>query len=281
MKIYAKNSICLLISIAIITFGYIGCNEDSDENEEEILAEAPILPPDESMQVNTSAFDTKNQGAPGNFNALTMLNYINASTRVVIINSAVLTALSVPAALYYQAKSNEPIEQEDGLLLWSYTAEVEYFTVTANLYGISEFDRNTWSMIISTDSSVVQIEDFEYFRGVSDKLNKSGYWEFFDMQTPEEHNPTVKIEWEVDLLSEQIQLSITNIDTRSEHYQDILLYILDRNKAIMNYDDASNDGIWEIEWNTKTEAGSINVPNYNNGEKACWDANKQDIDCIQ
>lgn len=202
-----------------------------------------------------------------------------AVARVAVINSAVAAALTSPAALFAVARAHEPVEQDDGSWLWSYTAKTESVTFTANLTCITAGGMNYWSMKVSTDVPLYPITDFEWYTGMSTEMNTSGSWQFFDLETPDEQNPTAKIDWSVKILKEEAELTIENVDTRSEYMGDVLRYNVTPKIGSMSFDDASKGETWEIVWDIETGEGSITVPGYNSGEKACWDASKQDVSC--
>ncbi|MDQ1317536.1 MAG: hypothetical protein QG588_1188, partial [Candidatus Poribacteria bacterium] len=46
---------------------------------------------------------------------------------------------------------------------------------------------------------------------------------------------------------------------------------------LVTYFDSSANITAEVTWDTVTTAGSLKVPDYNNGNWAYWDENKQDI----
>ena len=90
----------------------------------------------------------------------------------------------------------------------------------------------------------------------------------------------MEIAWEVSILKGDTTLTIENVDTHSEYVGDELEYRTDLENAWMIYKDASDSKPWEIQWNIETGSGSLTVPGYNNGEKACWNALKQDVVCM-
>jgi len=206
-------------------------------------------------------------------------NYANAAARAATINTAVVSAISLPFGLFNLAKENQPVLQEDGSWLWSYSLTVEYFEIAARLTGIIEGNETQWSMEIDVDNPLLPIKDFVWYTGTSTENNSSGSWQFFDIFTPAEHNPTATIDWSVNLLVQKAELDIENVDTRSEYVNDVLKYTATPETVAMAFDDASDEEIWDIAWDVDTGAGSLTVPKYNNGEKACWDTDKQDIDC--
>ncbi len=72
------------------------------------------------------------------------------------------------------------------------------------------------------------------------------------------------------------------MDSRAENEYagDVLDYDVDMDDvASLSYTDASENEVWEIIWNIDTGEGSIEVPEYNNAEKACWNSKKQDVAC--
>ena len=271
----------LLFIFVIFSIQLLGCGEDSDDNDLNMDISAPPLPPDESMEVDLSAFGVEsvnpipqanNISAPGK-------NYANAVLRATAINTSIIAALATPTALFKLAKNSEPVEQKDGSWLWSYNMKYGVYTLNANLSGVVNGKKTYWSMKVSNDSPGLKIKDFEWYAGISMENNTSGSWQFFDLNTPEEHNPTVKIDWVMQLVLKKAELNLENVDNLSEYLGDVLTYNATPETASMVYHDISEKENWDITWDTKTGTGSLKVPKYNNGEKACWDAQKQDVKC--
>ena len=273
----------------------IGCGEDADEIiEAGDISDAPPLPPDISMAMDLTIFSggetvvpeipvpgNPGQAGPGAETPIYGQNFANAATRVSIINAAVVSALTFPAGLFMSAKENEPVLQSDGSWLWDYSVEYDYFLVNAKLTCVEEGDKSSWSMKTSIDSPIVTVEEFEWYTGVCTQDNTSGSWQFFDMFTPDEHNPTAKIDWSIQPLTGEARLDIENTDTREtcDYTGDVLEYSLNIEMASMSFIDISEGEIWKIQWDNQTGAGSLTVPSYNNGEEACWDSGKQDAAC--
>ena len=102
-------------------------------------------------------------------------------------------------------------------------------------------------------------------------MNTSGTWEFFDITTPTEQNPTATVDWTADVDNKTAHLLLKNVDTRpdAEHAGDILSYDVGSEIASVIYTDASESEVWSIKWGTETGEGSLRVSEYNEGEKAC------------
>ncbi len=291
-----QSSLMLIMAVCVLLLmQVIGCSEDADEITDADRIDtsgAPALPPDESMIVDISAFndgevvipeipisDGEAQLGPGETPPATGKNFTNAAARVVTINAAIVSALVLPVGLFSLAKETEPVEQDDGSWLWSYNVTYEIFAIDARLTGVPDGVRTHWSMRISSENPILPVEDFEWYTGTSTETNTSGSWQFLDLFTPGEINPTVKLDWSVEVLKMNAELTIENIDTRSDYLGDVLLYSATPEAASMSYEDVSEGETWDIRYDIETGAGSITVPNYSSGEEACWDAQKQDVQC--
>lgn len=278
-----KNNSPVIIAICAIMMIFIGCGEDTDEEADVnngSATGAPPLPPDESMNVDMSLFEENLIGAPSTA-ALSVRNFAYAVTAATTVSSAIVVAITPPATLFAAARLVEPVEQDDGSWLWSFSIKINGVTFGAKLTGTEKLNKNLWSMVVSTDAPLRPAIDFEWYRGESTEMNIAGSWEFFDLQTPTEQNPTVKIDWSVGIVDEEATLTLENVDPRpdSEYSGDVLQYNATLQAASITFNDASKNELWEMFWDIDTGAGSIIAPNYNDGEKACWDSNKRDVVC--
>lgn len=260
-----------LVSILILIFvSFMGCGTDDDEEESE---KPPQLPPDSSMTMDFSAFGG-GKAAPGLL--LPGTHYINAATRVLLLDAAVIIALAPPAAVFKNARSVTPVPQDDGSWLWSYTSIFLGIEYEANLTGWLAGNQVAWSMRITTDSLKTPLEDFKWYEGESALDNKSGTWRFFDAANSDESNQIGTIEWSVQDV-DKAEIVFSNTNPKDPNFGDTLLYSIEGTTALISFYDASEDLTGEIEWDIETIAGSIKVPYYNNGERAYWDEEKQNV----
>jgi len=294
IKIAQINSLTTMAFCVLLLVQITGCGDGSDEADEDIMdtSGAPALPPDESMTVDLSAFndgqalvpeipvagDAVHQ-SPGNVALVAGDNYTNAAARALTINAAIASALAFPAGLFSLAKDTAPVKQSDGSWVWSYSMTYDVFAVDSMLIGVPDGDKTYWTMMVAVDNPILPITDFVWYTGMSTESNTSGSWKFNDMYAPTEQLPTVKLDWSVDVLRENADLTIENIDTRSDYLGDVLFYNAKPGIAAMSFEDIYEGETWDITWDVETGAGNITVPNYKSGEKSCWDAQKQDIQC--
>ena len=60
---------------------------------------------------------------------------------------------------------------------------------------------------------------------------------------------------------------------------DSVLYGTDDDARRFDWDQASEGNTHLVEWDAETGAGSIMATNYNDGERACWNAEFDDVPC--
>lgn len=261
--------------LGFLLASFIGCDVTDDEDSN---GGVPPLPPDDSMTIDLSVFGEDRLGAPIPPIPGTKLNFAAATATASIINTIVVAKLSIPVAVFTAAKSTTPVEQDDGSWLWSYSRNIGLETFTANLTGKSEGDEVIWSMKVSNTTSFRPLDNFEWYTGVNSRDNGSGSWQFFNRDTPDQANPTYSIEWRVEGEAKR-ERTFTNQEVGSPHLGNIVRYSVEGDMASISFTEANKGTTTKIEWNLKTTAGSITAPPYKKGEKACWDENKQDVDC--
>ncbi len=253
----------------MVFLGFAGCVA----KEEEEIAQIPELPPAASMTMDFSAFGGSKLAPdllpPGK-------NFTNAATRVLFLDVAVILALAPPATFFKSASNAAPIDQGDGSWLWSTDVIFLGKKYQANLTGIPKVFGASWSMKVTSDQYKVPLDNFEWYKGESTLANTSGNWQFFDPDVPKEAKQIATIEWAVEAVDKG-KIVFTNTDNRNPNFNDKLTYSVDGTKALITFYDASENIASEITWDLITTAGSIKVPNYNNGERAYWDENKQNV----
>jgi hypothetical protein len=275
-RLTQSKPITILLTLTFLLACFTGCSEDTDGDGN---GEAPLLPPDESMTLDLSLFGGDKLEAPvipsipG-----ARLNFTAAATTALVINTLVVAHLSVPVAVFTAAKRTIPVKQDDDSWLWSYSRTIGLETFTANLTGKRENDTIFWSMKISNTSSFRPLDNFEWYTGVSSRENGFGSWQFFNRDTPDQANPTYAIEWNVERGVKR-ERTFTNQEAGSSYFGNVVRYAVEGDMTSISFTEAAKDSTTIIEWSRSTGAGSITSPEYKQGEKACWDTDKQDAAC--
>jgi hypothetical protein len=266
-KAISELLIVMLVSGLILT-GFTGCGEEDKET-----TQPPPLPPDSSMSMDFSVFGGGKMapGAP-----VPGKNFLNAATRVLLVDAAVIITLAPSVMVFKAAKNTTPVEQEDGSWLWSYTINYLGNEFKADLTGRMQGDKTLWSMKVTCPTLKTPLNNFEWYSGECPLDNKSGKWQYYDYLTPNKANVIGTIEWSV-LKATESKIAFSSTNPNSPNFGDILTYNLEGTTVTISYYDASENITADVTWDVVTTAGNIKVPGYNNGERAYWDENKQDV----
>jgi hypothetical protein len=258
-----------------------GCSREATAPEDEDL-QGLELPPALSMKLDLEAFrmgtSTANRKMPAPLGQATKMNWTNAALRVLIINTTMGVILTPPYLAFSAAIHTIPSLQPDGSFLWIYTwVESENHEVQIRLRGKVEEDHVRWELRLTDPQATPPLDQALWFWGESAFDNQSGFWVFQDIEDADLPE-IMRLDWEV-VAEDDRYLAIQNIRQGVEGYGDTLTYRIDGTTASITFYDASEDVTADITWDTVTGAGSLQVPDYNNGERACWDENHDDVEC--
>lgn len=235
-------------------------------------AEAPALPPAQSMAMDLSFFG--DGSAPGVTDlAGTKLNFLNAAVRVAFLNVAVVTVLTPPTLAFEAAVHTRPSRDDDGSYLWIYTWLDHGKDYQIRLRGIPEGDHVDWELQVRLPGEDPEL----WFSGRNYVNRNEGYWVFRDFTLAGDPE-VVRIDWQVNAVDDAF-LDITNIHAGSAEEGDEIAYRVDGVMRSVEFHDASAAADFEILWDESDGSGSLQVPDYNHGERACWDSNRDDVVC--
>lgn len=244
---------------------------------------APPVPPASSMNFDFGFFDA--HGAAQTYAAypngaeqtLDRSHWINAVVRVVYLNLTVADLFETPVLALQAALSTEPKLGEDGWYVWNYTFTDSGHTVSLKLRGRVDGAIVSWRMEVSDPQAVPAMQDFLWFTGETRLQNDRGTWTFNDRRNGSPV-PVAQIQW-YNGAERDRSLTFRNVDAVSPDFEDALEYRVADALVSVTFTDASGPGTFDITWNETTGAGSLRVPDYNNGERACWDTAQQNTVC--
>jgi hypothetical protein len=257
----------LVIVLAVAMFG---CTNNTEPE-----SPAPDLPPLQSMQMDLSFF-----GDPGTAGAAAAaaeatglkLNFLNAAVRAAFVNVAVITVLTPPSLAFAAAIHTFP-SYDDGSYLWIYTWVDNGQDHQIRLRGTPDGNRVDWELYVVLPGAEAEL----WFRGQSHTDRDEGYWVFSDFTAPGDPE-VLRIDWDVNSETDA-ELRFLNIHAGREEEGDELRYRVDGPMHSIEFSDASTGEDWDIIWNEVDGSGSLRVPGYNNGERACWDTDQNDVVC--
>ncbi len=268
----------------------VACSSADTKNIDNAADTAPKLPSIQSMKIDLSNFpkeDRQMQGLnhPGHVmtSSQTKTNFANAAIRVGVLNLALAAALTPPAAVFAVALSTEPT-LEDGKYHWNFSANSGADQFKAHLTGWPSIN-NDRKPVVNLEMQVTctackhPVTDYLWYKGEFQTDGLEGFWIFYNPEIEGSDQSFVKIDYHIEGDS-HADLTFTNIRTDGhEDAGDIIQYSLNDDTAKVQVHDQSKNLDYVIDWSVSNKNGSITVPDYNNGAKACWDEILVNAEC--
>jgi hypothetical protein len=239
----------------------------SDDAPTAPASQAPTLPDTSYFSMNVDFFRTPAKEAI----EASQINFLNAAVRVAVIKTVTDIVLTPPTAAFALALRSVPTRQPDGSWIWVYTYVHGTREAQIRLRGESSSGRSLWELRIT--ALHLGLDGELWFDGETSSWGREGFWRFYDFNKP--GDPMVaRLEWEQTTSLK----SVSFIDLYTNP-NDRISYREGGADRSIDFNDASEGAEWFIRWNVATNAGSLMVPDYNNGDEACWDSERNDIDC--
>lgn len=286
-RIY-RSTICLVAVVALL--GTVaGCAQDGDSMSTAMDpgASAPALPSVETMTMDLSFFQQAGvdmvsieKGEPTAELAAANTgkdNFINAAVRTFYVQLVLYVSLEAPIGAFAAAIHAVPQPQPDGSYLWTFIFVDEGIEYSIFLYGIQVGNRVEWRMEVSSNDPEMPLDHFVWFDGESMIDESGGYWQFYLPVGESDGIPVVRIDWD-NLPGDAHRLTIVNNQVGGEEEGDMLVINDAPAAASIDYHDASAQEDHNITWYADG-SGSLTVPDYNNGDQACWDTRQRDVAC--
>ncbi len=235
-------------------------------------ASAPVLPDPARILPDLSFFD---QGAAlGAQKAGSKANFVNAYVRVVVIDALTRLVLAPPVTAFAVALHTLPSLQPDGSWLWVYTYVNGDEEAQIRLRGRAAGDAVAWEMRATALSNDPPLDDALWFEGTTRRDGDEGAWTFHDPALA--GNPAVaELSWGDDAGGEYLSLACL----RGDDAGDCLTYRHAAPECAIVFRDGGRAEDWDIRWNERDGSGSLRVPDYNGGARACWDTRQDDAVC--
>lgn len=269
-KIFPVASAVLFCAFVLFT----SCTD----NPSKVQKEPPKLPPVESMSIDFSAFGQ--DAALKGISQSSTNNYDKAKSTAMFMRLIMQMHLEFPKALLKAAHNADAHFIEDGKWEWTFseTRDGNSFSVRLVAIRVNE-EQVKWQFYVS--SSVLELKDFLFFEGVTLNKGTEGSWTYYNLFDTGTNTPIFKITWTIKAEDDvEVRMEILD-DFLSEVKGTYLEYTFDGTYKTIIYFDASTGQTTKIHWNVETKAGYIIAPDYNQGQKACWDSSFQDVPCSE
>ncbi len=295
LRLISRMTLGLALLVAVM--GVSACSNDTvaPEDNGQITSDAPALPSLTTMQFDLSFFGADDidvasvqKGSPSDelmAASAGRLNFINAVVRVLFVQLVVYDALEAPIGAFAAAIHSIPQAQEDGSYLWTFIFVEDGIDYGIFLYGKEVGNTVEWRMEVSSTDPNMPLDHFVWFDGVAQQDDSGGYWQFY---APDENVPTVasigtvagtpgreslRIDWDNSPVGNTLMITVN--DAQSEDFGNTIEIF---ESPTMGYLEVNDGEIHNITW-FADGTGSIMVPDYNDGNEACWDTEQRDTAC--
>lgn len=275
MKRDNRDRFLILLFVLNLACFLISCGSDNPAGSGDT---APDIPPSGTMTIDLSTFFQS--GTVPVTHALygSNQNFATAFITVTFVNVFVVLGLSAPVAVTGAALSVDPTLEDDGKFHWVYSQTVQGSTVTAELTAEVVGSQVHWEMTITGQIGSTQYDNFLWYEGDGNGQGTVGSWQFYDPSQPDNQVQFIKVEYQYNSETDRT-LTFTNNHPGDPGEGSTITYVVDGESVSMTVFRADLDKTVEVSWNRTTGEGYIIAPDYNNGEKACWDENQEDVTC--
>ncbi len=153
----------------------------------------PVMPPDESMIIDFSNFETGKSADFSSFEkGVNNSNWEFAAVVAGYFRIILSSTLVVPVAAFKLAVDQTPAWVEEKTWQWNYSASVLSVTYKARLVGQIRASDVLWKMYV-TKEGTGGFAEFLWFEGTSSLDGKSGQWTLNESSTVQQ--PLLQIDW--------------------------------------------------------------------------------------
>ncbi len=263
----------LFVCASLVTLG-VGCDKN-DGNE------AADLPPASTLNFDIGVLAAAPAEAKQDPNSATHVaqddghheNFYQAWFRVAWLGFASALVVILPATGIALAANQKAVRDGDK---WIRTVNVGDAKLelehSVNLLS-------GWDIDFYVTNSKEGLDRFLWVAGSHDLDLSEGTWTLNNPKSEVSDKAMVDISWTYESDTDRT-LTVKNVQDGDEGEDDAFKITVLGDQRLLEFTDADdNSVVADIEWNAKTGAGSIQVPGYNEGNKACWDDEFHNIDC--
>jgi hypothetical protein len=279
-RITGRTLMHLLLALFILVL-IPGCGDISGAPTIPPIEETFLIPFDDFTEDATSTSVSLTEqfplASPLSSNESTNWNY--AALTVGFWGAVVVVGLAVPVAAFRESFLHTPVQQPDGLWIWSYSVMVGGSVYSAELHGQFIPEGVRWDMRISKEG---EYEDFLWYYGEHDLPATEGFWIL--KQSPADPTDFIRIDWSRNISPVAYNITYTNIVPVG--LLDAGCYIDFRYAEGAPYDyscdiyDKGEDNHTYIEYGSSTGEGRVKDFNrFGDDDWHCWDSDRMNVVC--
>lgn len=254
--------------LILLAFQFAGCSSDESSPTANGTTAAPVLPATDQLQFDFSFFDAAaslDKGTTGQHD-----NFLNAYLRTVVLDAMAKLVLAAPVAAFSAAVHTVPLPQDDGSWVWLYTWHQGPDQVGIILRGKPAGTVVEWELSLVAKSHPTGVL---WFSGATSGAGNEGHWVFHDLDHPD--NPVSgEINWGPTAVGRFLEF----VCLEPAHDGDRLRFQNDFPDFAITFTPGDGAAASFIRWDV-SGAGSLQVPDHNGGQEACWDSHLLDTVC--
>ncbi len=257
-----------ILLIAILALAMTGCSDDDNPTAPD-ADQAPALPNPELITFDFSFFEQADEIDPATKALGDYDNFLNAYVRVALLEIVARIVMTPPVAAFSLALHTPPSLQDDGSWIWIYTFVDGDEEAQIRLRGLPRANGVEWELRVT----VGELDNEIWFTGTTMDDGETGAWTFRDLDDPA-HPESGEIAWGRNVEGEFLRFTcLHGVDAG-----DTLEFQEAYPRHVITHVDADQDMSPVIEW-FEDGHGNLTVPEYNDGERACWDTDLRNVDC--
>jgi len=275
-----KKTFLLLIILGLAIYA---CDDNPGADDTDLVQ--PEIPPVQTLNPDLSELtgnsEQKNKNRADSLEAGD--NFKRARQQGGKIATFLGANVAFPASLLTGAASTEPQQTEPGTWVWEFTHTnpLTGGTLKSELTAAVEQDSGfvDWQLTLDSEGNLIEFQNFRILGGRSALDGTTGNWDIslFSRQT-DEQNLVTSNEWVITRDSLITMVSTIKLEG-SPLAEDTFEFIEEDSTKQLQFTDTSENSVVNIAWRPLSGEGRLTDPEFNNGEPACWSANKENISC--
>ena len=258
-----------ILMITIFALAMAGCSDDDNPTaptEQAPTEQAPTLPDPELVTFDFSFFDQADSldKSLGDYD-----NFLNAYLRVALLEVISRIVMPPPVAAFSLALHTPPSLQDDGSWIWVYTYVDGAEELQIRLRGLPQANGVVWELRVT----VGDLDNVLWFSGTTMDDGETGTWTFRDLDDPL-YPVSGEIAWGRNVQGDFLRFTSLAGDDDG----DMLEFQEAYPRYVVTHVDADLEHTSLIEW-YEDGHGNLTVPEYNDGQQACWGTDLQNMVC--
>lgn len=277
-----KKIFSLLVLMVLIASLITGCKKRKGN--------PPALPPEESMTIDFSNFQSTGKSASVGFTkGVEDSNWSFVVTQAIIWQSVINTVLAVPVAAFKYALSQTPTFVDTNTWQWSFNVSALSTTFKARLVGQIRSTDVLWQMFITKEGTGAFAE-FQWFQGTSKLDGTGGQWIL--NYSSDFKEPLLQIDWtrtgaNIGTVTFTYVRTLNNSRNADPLKGSYITYGKTtgtyNSYYTLHYYDGTGFSDANVEWNSTSKIGHVKCPAFFMDSASpqwhCWDANYANTTC--